>query len=219
MRKRYDFSNESDLKTIKKRISISYKKQTGGNEGSEDCVQEVITRMLEGRHQHATINQAVIDYLRECRNLKGFRRNFKRENYPVTNSYEQGSFDRFIGSDTRGNVDSGIDFRRLISMSKHWEKAVMNLYYMEEYGLVEIGNFFGVSESRVHQWVQRIQKRISTRINSEERASLQRNASSEMAKVLSQETKRISGELGIGSFERMEIGKSWQMDSFNEASF
>lgn len=215
--KRFDLTDENDIKLLKKRISASFYKLTKGSEGVEDCIQEVITRMLEGRHQHATVDQAVIDYLRERRNFKGFRRSFKGEIYPVSNSYEQGSFDQFIGSDPRGDLGDRIDFNKLIGLSRPWERAVMTLFFREEYGQAEIGDLFGVSPSRVSQWLERIQKRICTRIAQEARR--QEAQSRKMERILSKETERVGRGVEQNPFERMEIGKSFGLASFDEASF
>lgn len=215
MSKRWDLTNQKDLKKVQGRIKTSYLKLTKDPGGVSDCVQEVITRLLEGRHKHATIDQAVIDYLRECRNLKGFRRNLKREAPPKSNSYEQNSFDEFIGADPRESLGSGIFADQLIGMSKHWERAVMSLFFVEGYGQAEIGNFFGVSGSRVHQWLKRIQKRVQQRI----KAAESRARACQMETVLSQETKGNWWGMEQVSFERMATCESFGMASLNEASF
>lgn len=215
---RLDLTNEADLGKLKKRVSASFYKLTGGGEGADDCFQEVVTRMLEGRHQHATIDQAVIDYLRECRNLKGFRRHSEGKVAPILHSYEQGEFDRTVAADSGRDVGAGIDFDRLIGMSRHWERAVMNLYFREDYGQAEIGNLFGVTESRVCQWLERIQSRISARIQAQESA-IQRKREGEMAALLPQEAEGVEWRVGQFESEKMAKIESWAVASFNEACF
>lgn len=214
---RWDLTNEKHIEKIKRRIAFSYNKFGGRSEGVEDCAQEVITRMLEGRHKHSTIDQAVIDYLREHCGYKGFRRRTKGQDNPIANSYEQGEFDNFIRDDSIRDVGDRIDTDRLIGMSRHWERCVMTLIFREDYGQVEIGNLFGVSESRVSQWVQRIQGRISTKIKIEESKS-QRKRAQELEGVLSQEANG-GPRLEQNQIEGLERCESFGLETFNEASF
>lgn len=214
---RWDLRDEKYLKKIKTRIDASFYKFTRTNEGAEDCAQEIITRMLDGKHQHATIDQCVIDYLRKYRNHKGFSRGFEEQDYPVTNSYEHGSFDRFIADDSGRDVGMRIDADRIIGMSKHWERAVMTLFFMEEYGKTEIGYLFGVTESRVNQWLQRIQGRISTRITQE--TSRQEKRSGTLEKLLPEEAGRDEWAMEFGQSYTVEKFTSFGMDSFTTKSF
>jgi len=215
--KRFDFRIEDDVKKIRSRIVHSYKTKTGRTEGSDDCAQEIITRLLEGRHKHATIDQAVIDYLRQHRNLKGFRSRFKKQDYPVTHSYEQGEFDNFIGSDFGGDVDSRIDFDRLANRLRGFERCVTILHYKDDLSEKEIGYYFGVTESRVSQWLQRIKKRLSAREAQEQRS--QRERSAELESVL--RTKKNGNARGMEQKTNysMEKEQSFEMESFSETCF
>ncbi len=166
----------------------------------------------------AKFPQAVIDYLRTHRNLKGFRRHSEFKNTPVANSYEQGEFDRFISNDSGDDVGSRIDFDRLIGMSRHWERAVMILYFREELNETQIANLFGVSPSRISQWLKRIQKRIQARVNQTE-SNLRRKVEKRPEGILPEEAERIRQEVEQSTFKTMAIEESLQMESFNEASF
>jgi len=79
----------------------------------------------------------------------------------------------------------------------------------------EIGYLFDVSESRVSQWLQRIQKRLSARVKIEE----SRTRKGQMETLLREETEGNRWELEQNETERMERIQSWQVEGFDETSF
>lgn len=94
------------------------------------------------------------------------------------------------------------------------ERAIMILLGQWGMSEVEIGNIFGVSESRISQRLKGIQKRLYARAAAEKSRERKR----EMEALLLPDAEGESG-LEQGSFERMEIGQSWQMERLNEESF
>ncbi len=209
---RWDLTDEETCKKISKRIEKSYVKITGRQVGADDCAQEVIEYYLSGKGQKQTIDQAVIDYLRRDSGRKGQR------GYSDRIAPKKQLCENLVAGDSGLNMEHRLAVKQIIGLSRHWERAVMSLKFLEGYGQAEIGDFFGVSESRVCQWVERISGRISKRIkNQDSRAEAKR--SREMEEILPQETKGNWGQMEQVSFERMEIGESWGMASFNEASF
>jgi len=209
---RWDLTDEETCKKISKRIEVSYAKITGRQSGADDCAQEVIEYYLSGKGQKQTIDQAVIDYLRRDSGHKGQR------GYSDRIAPKKQLCENLVAGDTGLNMEHRLNAKQIIGLSRHWERAVMSLKFLEGYGQAEIGDFFGVSDSRVSQCIERISVRISTRINSQESRAEAKRARA-MEEILSQETKGNWGRMEQVSFERMEIGESWGMASFNEASF
>lgn len=91
----------------------------------------------------------------------------------------------------------------------------MILFYGWGFNEAEIGNLFGISESRVCQRLKRVQEGLSKRIAAQER----RESAGELAKVLCPQAEGVRWTVGKVSFARMEIGKSWGVESYSEASF
>lgn len=215
---RWDLANEEDVKKATERIKYSFKKFTKNDQGAEDCAQEILIGYFEGKGKHQTTDQAVIDYLRRTSGRKGLPGYLEKQALNNADSIESESFRNLEQRSSGLNLEDRLDIGRIIGMSQHWERAVMSLYFVEGYGQTEIGNLFGVSESRICQWLQRIQSRISTRIKAEE-STLERKRAKEMEGILPEETKRNWWELGQGSIEGMENIESWDVAVINEASF
>ena len=163
---RFNLQDEECLAKLKQRIKSSFVYITKRSEGAEDCAQEVITRMLELKHQHATIDQAVIDYLRSHTNLKGFRRRVEGQVEPRAHSYEQGEYDRVIRSNSgRDMVDRINDNRNreqlsgIIDTMPDRTKTIMKMH-LEDKTMSEIATELQVTESRISQ----IQKRVSEKL-------------------------------------------------------
>jgi DNA-directed RNA polymerase specialized sigma24 family protein len=206
--------DEKTIKKFEKRIRYAtarYGRPDLGNEAS----QEILCRMLEGRHQHSTIDQAVIDYLRERCGSKKLLSHIERKNFEYANSYEQGSFDKFVSTSMGGDLDARLDLGRVFSHLRAQDVAVMNLWIRMGYSEVEIGDIFGVSESRVSQWISRIQKCLSTRAKAEE----SRIRSREMAAVLPQKAEGNQRGLEQGPYQGMAFIESWPLAGFDETSF
>lgn len=215
---RWDLQNEKHVAKIRKRILCAYKKISQSENGWEDCAQEILCRWIAGKNQKQTIDFAVIDYLRERSGRRGSPGYSQRQNLINASSYEKGSFDNFIGRNNGMSLEDRNDVERIIGMSRHWERAIMSLAFREGYGQAEIGNFFGVSESRVSQWLKRIQKRISTRIKIEE-SRVENQRKPQVERILPEKESRI--EWRLESFEDHGLAKSESRSvaSFNAASF
>lgn len=205
---------------IEKRIRISYAKLSKRTSGVDDCVQEILTRMLEGRHQHSTIDQAVIDYLRSTHGRPGSPGYLERQKLENAHSLESsglGCLDQYsFGRESSNRLD--------FSECRGWignqvDKAAFGLFYKWGLSEVEIGDLFGFSESRVSQRLKRIQGSISARIKAQEGAGLSNQRTSQVACLLRPEAERNLWGVGQITFERMETGESWGMESFNEKSF
>lgn len=216
---RYDFNKEEDVAKVSARIRVSFEKLAGRVDGGDDCVQEVLCRMLAGKHQHATIDQAVIDYLRANLVNKRVGSHLAKQRFQQPYSYEQGEYDRTIqasdGRDLVDRLDTG-RIRKFIGNKE--DRIVFNLTTVWGMSEAEIADILGVGPSRVHQRLKRIQSGLSTRAKAKEpRASA--SGTREVERVLREETKGIEWRLGSFEIGRVEKAESWQVASFNETSF
>lgn len=120
----------------------------------------------------------------------------------------QGYFGHDVGS-------REFHFRDRIRNFNKIDRAIMILKY--EWGLneIEVGDLFGVTESRVSQWHARVQKRLSARIAKEESAIRERK----METLLQKEAGRNWRGLEQDPTEGMERCESFAMASFDEESF
>ena len=208
--------NEESIKKLTKRIQISSTKFGFGHVSSE-IVQTILLRMLEGKHQHSTIDQAVIDYLRSEYGDKRVGGYAERQSLNNACSYEQDDIDRFMQHDLGRELAARRDFSGHLVWLGSKDRAITGLFYRWGLSEAEIADLFGVTESRVSQWLKRIQSCLSARIKAQTRRESER--SSDMETVLLTETNRDRWKLEQRAFERMEIGKPWTVESFDEASF
>lgn len=113
-------------------------------QGADDCAQEIILRMLEGRHQHATLKFAVIDYLR--RNLG----NPKHSTYETRKSLTRPAYLDEIDFEDRVGLPSGnrLDIERLLLAFDPIDRAIFYLHFGWGLTLSECGYVLGFSESR-----------------------------------------------------------------------
>jgi DNA-directed RNA polymerase specialized sigma24 family protein len=133
----------------------------------EELSQEVLCRMLEGKNRSSTIDQIVIDALRERTGRKGQPSYDGRKNLYYSNSIGPEEL-QLPSRDHNGvTLDDRLDIQRGIDTFRGEERAFLVLRYVWGMNEVEIGNIFGVSESRISQRLTRIQERLSARIKKE----------------------------------------------------
>lgn len=160
-KQRVDFSTSEGLEKMSKRIRYAYNKLTGGATDADDCVQEVLCRMLEGKHKHSTIDFAVIDYLRLQSGRKGSASYTKRRNLASPDLYEQG---QEVGA-TRFDYGRELDCRRIvefIATNLRGNKGdAIRMIVLEDFNLKEAGEKLGLSESRICQYVKEFQDKMA----------------------------------------------------------
>jgi len=213
---RFDLKKKEDVEKVSRRIRASFKKFSKRTDGADDCAQEILKRMLEGRNQHQTIDQAVIDYLRTDSGRKGLPGYNARKKLQYAHSLEPTSLERLLDLDHGRKSPYRLDFEECRGwIGNQIDRAIFDLFYRWGLNEVEIGNLFGFAGSRASQRLKRIQSSLSARIKAQE----SRNASGKMAQILRQETERNLWGMGQITFTRMEIGESFGVASFNEKSF
>lgn len=216
---RLDFSKKEDVEKVSKRIRYAFSKFSKGIGNEDECVQEILCRMLEGKGEHRTVDQFTIDYLRTITGRKGVASYSARQNLERADSVEPGDLERVLPMDIRGNRANGLDLDECARYSgDQIDRACLKLYFRWGLDEVEIANLFGVSPSRVSQRIKRIQGRISARIKSE-RSREQGKAGENLVKLLRPKEERNIWGVGKITFERMEIGQSLQMESYIQTSF
>jgi len=136
----------------------------------EDISQEVLLRMLEGKNRHSTIDQIVIDALRERAGRKGAPSYERRKNLYNSHGQEPGQLETLIGSYDGTNSDDRIDINRIAGFLNGDDRAILLLSCQWGMNEIEIGNLFGVSESRISQRLARISERLSARVKKEARS-------------------------------------------------
>lgn len=225
-KQRVDIETPRGLEKLSKRIRTSYSRITKSTGGADDCVQEVLCRMFEGKHQHSTIDQCVIDYLRTDTGRKGAPGYTSRLNLINADTIGPRSDDESDGLDYgRVGFDpgasegiEGFDWVRCVTRGlSRDEKIIVSLKANWGFREIEIANLFGVSESRISQRVKRIQERISARIEAQERTKISRDAERKVAKVLPGE-KEGGPSLEFEANEGMERKEPGEMGSFNGES-
>lgn len=202
---------ELDEKTIikfKKRLEGIGLKHGLNSEQREDAAQEVLCRMLEGRHQHATLDQAFIDHIRRSYGDKRLPSHSERQALTYAKPIED------VRHDELGTVDPRkhrFDRRSYLEHTRGLDQIDRAVFWLTGYWSLsesEIADCFGVSPSRICQRLKRVQECISKRVKAAEsrfKSARERG----MAAVLREETERIGW--AVESFEDrgMAVGESW----------
>ncbi len=154
----------------------AYASRMGMERESEDFAQEVVERIWQGRK--ASIGQLYIDFLRERSGRKGERCYGRRAIDGIGAVSIQALEEKAgkpldqLGGVTNSGVDFGLD--ALGYLKSLWDpklRCIALLYHKWGFNEVEIGYLFGVTESRVSQWLKSIQSRLSERVKGEESAA------------------------------------------------
>jgi|CXWL01.1.fsa_nt_gi DNA-directed RNA polymerase specialized sigma24 family protein len=128
---------------LSSKISYTYYALGGDMRYRDDAVQEILLRMLEGRHKRATISQAVIDYMRRESGRKG------SINYNNKKIVEY--------KDTIALTNNKLDVDSYISSNFTKEQRIsFILYYKWGFTLKEISDVIGVSAKQVFKYLKRI---------------------------------------------------------------
>lgn len=176
---------------IKTRLRSTLSRNGFGSH-AEDCAQEYALAILQGKSQRQTTDQFVIDYLRKrfgSARTPGFAQRKNREN---ADSYEQGNYDRSIGSRDGMPLDDRLDLRRMGTFLDGRDQEIFRKRFIEGMNEAEIGNQFGFSESWVCQRLKGIQSRIRERI-------------AQAGSLSEREGRRKMVEILFGTWTRMEF--------------
>ena len=213
---RWDLSSQEDVEKISKRIRRSYQRIAKGPGDADDCIQEILLRLHDGKHQRATVDQMVIDYVRATHGDKRILSYTERQNIDRAYSFEPRDFERLLSVDCGGERVARVDYsdvRRWIGDKT--DRAAFILYV--EWGLseAEIGNLFGFSESRVCQRIQRVQKRLSARIKGQESRDARTRAGG-VESVLRAQEERVWRPVEYWQVKSLATEESWGVASFDE---
>jgi DNA-directed RNA polymerase specialized sigma24 family protein len=129
----------------------------------EELAQEVLCRMLEGKNQHSTVDQTLIDALRERSGRKGSPNYEARLRLYSAESREPHHLGIPGGDRVGADLDDRIDIQRMADFLRGEERALMKLRHQWGMNEVEIADLFGVSASRICQRLKGVCGRLSAR--------------------------------------------------------
>jgi RNA polymerase sigma factor (sigma-70 family) len=141
---------------ILRRAKTSARKR-GFGEHADDLAQEVLLSFVEGRGRHQTIDQAVIDAI---------RRTFgdsRSDHHQLRRACDwKGLTPRVLEIHGKSESDRGceIGFERIVSLLGGPDRAIIKLRYQWGFREREIGDLFGLTESRISQRLKDIQTRL-----------------------------------------------------------
>jgi DNA-directed RNA polymerase specialized sigma24 family protein len=192
----------------------------GHAEFAEDIAQSVLLKFCEGRGKHQTVDQAVLDTLRSEYGVARNGSDVRKRNLFRAEPLE-------AVPRVRVDSSSGGDFERIIRVLRGTERAMVKLIYEWGFKAKEVGDLFGVTESRISQRLFEVQKRISSAMAIEEQRPAQVVfAQSEIKAWRERERQRgleiLSEEKGNGMEHGetygLEEAQFWSMEINHEAS-
>lgn len=165
MEYKQDITTPEGIAAISRRIRIAYLELSHGNHHAEDCVQEILCRMLEGRHRHATIAQAVVDYIRKNAGDSRLEFHVQKSAPNRARPTEPRHLERLMRVDDRRPRFDRLDFEKCAGwITNQVDRACFRLFYQWGLTEMEIGTLFGFSESRAHMRIKKANKAIEERI-------------------------------------------------------
>lgn len=211
--------DEATAARLRKRAVLSAARM-GFTERSEDLAHDAIVEWLEGRGQHQTVDQAVIDAIRRAFGRPGLPGHELRRNL----EQRPKSMDRLARHTSREvDRDSVHDFDRLIRTLEPIQRAIVCLRYVWGFQEIEIAQCFGVSESRISQRLQAALSRIASRERQrKEPATISREIQERPG--MDGETQGLLEEVGSEARERLsprEIEKIQEvlLETFGDSTF
>lgn len=158
-----NFSDEQ-YEAWRVRMGIIMEKLGRANE-AEDALNEFCAGALEGKHQHQTLDQFAIDYLRKRSGRKGSRGYLERQELQRAASIEQTVLGNQLGIDSRRDVDARLDLERVRdSLKEPRDKLIFQLYHIEGFTMKEIGEELDLSEARVDQLLSKSEREVAKRL-------------------------------------------------------
>lgn len=132
----------------------------------EDIAQEYVCRLLEGLHQHATVDQAYIDILRlrSGRKGKGPGYDAKIRLHSLTTEKQMDHLNLIVDDTSNLSPDELLDLKAILLKIKHPQTKKVFHYKLLGLNNKEIGKKLGVGESRISQIIkveiQRLQEEV-----------------------------------------------------------
>lgn len=146
----------------------------------EEIAQEVLLQMCRSPNRGATVDQLVIDVIRERYGrprTPGFDRKHALALAVQTGEGSQ-PIERTAIAGNGISLDDRLDFERMVErLGATDERAFALLRWRHDFTEKEIGYLFGVSESRICQRLTAIQERLRGIVRQEERSQEEREAS------------------------------------------
>lgn len=151
-RRRLRKVNIAKLLDLKDRAAMESYRFGNIFQSPEDAGQEYVLRLLEGRHRHATVGQAMIDIAREISGRSNSPNQKQRQNVMTAIPVMTEVLDRKPA--LAPDVDTSMLFEGLmIGLSKQ-QRRVIEMFRIG-YTFGDIGKDMELSEARVHQIYKR----------------------------------------------------------------
>lgn len=137
--------------TIEKQIELSAMKlHLYRRADMKDCTQEIICRLLEGKHKNATVDQMVIDYYRNKLGSIRVKSREARVNFRDTLSLNE-AMDVFTNVKTDNIIK---ELHKLVPGKDN--KAIFGLYYLWGLTQKEIGELMDLTEAMINMELKQI---------------------------------------------------------------
>ena len=167
--------NNQEAKTLYEKAK-AYASRRGMEREAEDFAQEVVELTFAGRQ--TSLRYLFVDFLRARSGRKGDGGYSARPIDGFGSVSIQALEDKAgrtldqLGGRVEPTMDDGLD--AIGYLRSLWDpklRCVALLRFRWGFNEIEIGHLFGVTESRVSQWIKSIQGRISERVKGEESAA------------------------------------------------
>lgn len=126
----------------------------------EDAGQEYVLRLLEGRHRHATVGQAMIDIAREISGRSGGANHKERINIATAIPVMTEVLD--LKPSVSQDVDTSLLFQDLMIGLSQQQRRVIEMFRIG-YTFGEMTKELKLSEARIHQIYKRAVKQMKAR--------------------------------------------------------
>lgn len=145
-------------------------RRKGFHSDADDLAQSLILSMLEGRHKHATIDQAIVDIIRTEYGRAGSRVQSRKAAVRGTISIHDRDNYKPRSYDPRDRMDDGLDYQRMVkALSKREHKIIFILTFKWGFMQTEIAEMFGISGARINHIVKDICKKLSIKLKDPQR--------------------------------------------------
>lgn len=210
---RQGYTTKAEIEKVTRRIKRALFR-FGYERDEEDAAQDFFVRVLEGKSQHQTIDQFVIDFLRKRYGNKRHPGGNKKSALEHADSFEQGEFDRTTADLSGEQLENRRDLIRLaLRAGKDQDADILWLFRVEGFNETEIADHYKISPSRVSQRLKRVQSRLSERIKKE--AGYPRKGKTELESILSFKIERMEFEPNT----RVALEEPGAMEAIDGQSF
>lgn len=156
---------DDEIKNIQKKVRYSLRKFSGNDYGWEDVSQEVITRRLEGKGKHQTVDQTVIDISRSRVGRKGSPGYNERIKIAAAKTLEPKAAKKLIAPADDFRLSDRISVEQMFSCFKGNDRVILILHYKYGYDQVEIAYLYGVTKQYINEKLRLLENRLRRKVD------------------------------------------------------